>query len=78
MIPLLCFFTGLFQAVRALMIVGIVLGVIATVIGIFALKCLKIGNMEDNVKATMTLTTGIMFALAGNLFPKLYYHFIII
>ncbi|KAA0713077.1 Claudin-18 [Triplophysa tibetana] len=56
---------GLFQAVRALMIVGIVLGVIATMIGIFALKCLKIGNMEDNVKATMTLTTGIMFALAG-------------
>ncbi|XP_056606992.1 claudin-18-like [Triplophysa dalaica] len=56
---------GLFQAVRALMIVGIVLGVIATMIGIFALKCLKIGNMEDNVKATMTLTTGIMFALSG-------------
>lgn len=50
------------------MIVGIVLGVIATVIGIFALKCLKIGNMEDNVKATMTLTTGIMFALSGKTF----------
>lgn len=60
------------------MIVGIVLGVIATMIGIFALKCLKIGNMEDNIKATMTLTTGIMFALSGKtFFYVLYFHALI-
>ncbi|XP_028857436.1 claudin-18-like [Denticeps clupeoides] len=56
---------GLFQAVRALMIVGIVLGAIGVLIAIFALKCLKMGNMEDNVKATMTLTSGVMFILGG-------------
>lgn len=47
------------------MIVGIVLGAIGCLIAIFALKCLKMGNMEDNIKATMTLAAGIMFLLAG-------------
>ncbi|KAK5869294.1 hypothetical protein PBY51_024024 [Eleginops maclovinus] len=56
---------ALLQAVRALMIVGIVLGAIGVVIAIFALKCLKMGNMEDSIKATMTLTAGIMIILAG-------------
>uniref|UniRef100_A0A8D3E3U5 Claudin n=1 Tax=Scophthalmus maximus TaxID=52904 RepID=A0A8D3E3U5_SCOMX len=56
---------ALLQAVRALMIVGIVLGAIGCLIAIFALKCLKMGNMEDNVKATMTLAAGIMLLLAG-------------
>uniref|UniRef100_A0A4W4E5V8 Claudin n=1 Tax=Electrophorus electricus TaxID=8005 RepID=A0A4W4E5V8_ELEEL len=56
---------GLFQGVRALMIVAIVLGVIGAFIGVFALKCLKMGNMEDRVKATMTLTSGAMFVIAG-------------
>ncbi|XP_026783116.1 claudin-18-like isoform X1 [Pangasianodon hypophthalmus] len=56
---------GLFQGVRALMIVAIVLGVIGVLIAIFALKCLRMGNMEDRVKATMTLTSGVMFVIAG-------------
>nr|XP_040039231.1 claudin-18-like isoform X1 [Gasterosteus aculeatus aculeatus] len=56
---------ALLQAVRALMIVGIVLGAIGGLIAIFSLKCLKMGNMEDNIKATMTLTAGIMFLLGG-------------
>lgn len=47
------------------MIVGIVLGAIGGLIAIFSLKCLKMGNMEDNIKATMTLTAGIMFLLGG-------------
>lgn len=59
------FLSALLQAVRALMIVGIVLGAIGCLIAIFALKCLKMGNMEDNIKATMTLAAGIMFLLAG-------------
>ncbi|KAL0966704.1 hypothetical protein UPYG_G00298660 [Umbra pygmaea] len=58
-------FSGSFQAVRALMIVGIVLGVIGAMIGIFSLKCFKIGNMEDSSKAKMTLTVGVMFIIAG-------------
>ncbi|XP_030072914.1 claudin-18 isoform X2 [Microcaecilia unicolor] len=56
---------AMFQAVRALMIVGIVLGVIGLLIAIFALKCIHIGNMEDAAKANMTLTSGIMFIVAG-------------
>ncbi|KAJ0065214.1 hypothetical protein NL108_006589, partial [Boleophthalmus pectinirostris] len=56
---------ALLQAVRALMIVGLVLGAIGCLVSIFALKCLKMGNMEGNIKATMTLTAGAMHILAG-------------
>lgn len=56
---------ALLQAVRALMIISLILGGIALLISIFALKCLKIGNMEDKIKAIMTLTAGIMQILAG-------------
>ncbi|KAG9343220.1 hypothetical protein JZ751_014199, partial [Albula glossodonta] len=56
---------GSFQAVRALMIVGIVMGAIGVLISICALKCIKMGTMEDAAKAKMTLTSGIMFIIAG-------------
>ncbi|XP_049631960.1 claudin-18 [Suncus etruscus] len=56
---------AMLQAVRALMIVGIVLGVIGLLVSIFALKCIRIGSMEDSAKANMTLTSGIMFIVAG-------------
>ncbi|KAF5890937.1 claudin-18-like, partial [Clarias magur] len=58
-------YSGQFQAVRAMMVVGIVLGVIATVISLFSLKCFKMGSTEDSTKAKMTLTAGIMFIIAG-------------
>ncbi|KAM6948755.1 claudin-18 [Aplochiton taeniatus] len=58
-------FSGSFQAVRALMIVGVVLSVIGTVISVFSLKCLKMGSTEDSSKAKMSLTAGIMFLVAG-------------
>lgn len=57
--------SGLFQGVRALMIVSIVVGVVAVLVTIFALKCLRMGNMEQRVKAIMTLTSGAMFLIAG-------------
>ncbi|XP_004712180.1 claudin-18 [Echinops telfairi] len=56
---------AMLQAVRALMIVGIVLGAIGLLVSIFALKCIRIGNMEDSAKANMTLTSGIMFIISG-------------
>ncbi|NXT10683.1 CLD18 protein, partial [Prunella fulvescens] len=56
---------AMFQAVRALMIVGIVLGLLGLFVCIFALKCIRIGSMEDTAKANMTLTSGIMFIVAG-------------
>lgn len=57
--------TAMLQAVRALMIVGIVLGAISLLVSIFALKCIRIGSMEDSAKANMTLTSGIMFIISG-------------
>uniref|UniRef100_A0A8C9SCS4 Claudin n=1 Tax=Scleropages formosus TaxID=113540 RepID=A0A8C9SCS4_SCLFO len=54
-----------FQAVRALMIVGIVLGAIGVLISICSLKCIKMGSTEDGVKANMTLTAGVMLIVAG-------------
>ncbi|XP_034989807.2 claudin-18 isoform X2 [Zootoca vivipara] len=56
---------AMFQAVRSLMIVGIVLGAFGLLVAIFSLKCLRIGNMEDSAKANMTLTAGIMCIVAG-------------
>uniref|UniRef100_A0A672IS48 Claudin-18-like n=1 Tax=Salarias fasciatus TaxID=181472 RepID=A0A672IS48_SALFA len=53
------------QAVRALMIVGVILGLIGVLICIFALQCLKMGNMEENLRGSMSLTAGILFLLAG-------------
>lgn len=58
-------YSGSFQAVRALMIVAIVMGVVSALIGLFSLKCLKVGRMEDLTRAKMTLTTGVMFLAAG-------------
>ncbi|XP_038607994.1 claudin-18 [Tachyglossus aculeatus] len=56
---------AMLQAVRALMIVGIVLGAIGLLVSIFALKCIRIGSMEDSAKAHMTLTAGILFIVSG-------------
>nr|XP_020043136.1 claudin-18 isoform X1 [Castor canadensis] len=56
---------AMLQAVRALMIVGIVLGVFGILVSIFALKCIRIGSMEDSAKAKMTLTSGILFIISG-------------
>uniref|UniRef100_A0A3Q3IJR0 Claudin n=1 Tax=Monopterus albus TaxID=43700 RepID=A0A3Q3IJR0_MONAL len=54
-----------FQAVRALMIVGVVLSVLGAVISVFSLTCLTVNSMEDTTKAKMSLTAGIMFFIAG-------------
>ncbi|XP_061099746.1 claudin-18 [Conger conger] len=56
---------GSFQAVRALMIVGIVMGAIASLISICSLKCIRMGSTEDGTKAKMTLACGVMFIIAG-------------
>ncbi|KAM3875840.1 claudin-18-like [Diretmus argenteus] len=53
---------ALLRGARALMIVGIVIGSIGCMMAIIALTCLKMGN---NMKAMMTLASGIMFVLAG-------------
>ncbi|XP_040000083.1 claudin-18 isoform X2 [Xiphias gladius] len=58
-------FSGAFQAVRALMIVGVVLSVLGAVMSVFSLTCLTMNSMEDTTKAKMSLTAGIMFVVAG-------------
>lgn len=56
---------AMLQAVRALMVVGIVLGAFGILVSIFALKCIRIGSMEDSAKANMTLTSGVIFIVSG-------------
>lgn len=58
-------FSGSFQAVRALMIVGVVLSVLGAFISVFSLTCLTMTSMADTTKAKMSLTAGIMFIIAG-------------
>ncbi|XP_022610647.1 claudin-18-like [Seriola dumerili] len=58
-------FSGAFQAVRALMIVGVVLSVLGAVIAVFSLTCLTMNSMEETTKAKMSLTAGIMFIISG-------------
>ncbi|XP_078119560.1 claudin-18 [Sander vitreus] len=58
-------FSGSFQAVRALMIVGVVLGVLGAVISVFSLTCLTMNSMANTTKAKMSLTAGIMFIIGG-------------
>ncbi|XP_073347569.1 claudin-18 [Pagrus major] len=58
-------FSGSFQAVRALMIVGVVLSVLGTFISVFSLTCLTMTSMANTTKAKMSLTAGIMFITAG-------------
>lgn len=58
-------FSGHFQAVRALMVVAIVLSVTAAFISLFSLKCVKTRSMEHTTKAKMTLCAGVMFFIAG-------------
>ncbi|ETE64229.1 Claudin-18, partial [Ophiophagus hannah] len=56
---------AMLQAVRALMIVGIVLGAFGLLVATFSLKCLRMGNMEDSAKASMTLAAGVMCIVSG-------------
>ncbi|KAF7669799.1 hypothetical protein LDENG_00124220 [Lucifuga dentata] len=58
-------FSGMFQAVRALMIVSVVLSVLGALISVFSLKCLTMNSMADTTKAKMSLAAGIMFIIAG-------------
>ncbi|XP_078065369.1 claudin-15-like isoform X1 [Mustelus asterias] len=53
------------QACRALMIISIILGVIATVMALFGLKCTNIGSMEERTKGKVSLSGGLVFILSG-------------
>lgn len=48
------------------MIVSVVFGASGCLVALFALKCLKMGNVEDQMKASLTLTAGIVFLLTGS------------
>ncbi|KAJ3595010.1 hypothetical protein NHX12_004315 [Muraenolepis orangiensis] len=58
-------FSGTFQAVRALMIVGVVLSVLGAIVSLLSQKCLTMNSMSDSSKAKMSLIAGIMFIVAG-------------
>uniref|UniRef100_A0A452IEV0 Claudin n=1 Tax=Gopherus agassizii TaxID=38772 RepID=A0A452IEV0_9SAUR len=53
------------QACRALMIISIVLGLLATVLSLFGLKCTQVGMNNENTKVKISVTGGVIFILAG-------------
>ncbi|XP_048460095.1 claudin 15-like a [Rhincodon typus] len=53
------------QACRALMIISIILGVIATLVALFGLKCTNIGSMDEKAKGKISLSGGLVFILSG-------------
>ncbi|XP_016345965.1 claudin-18-like [Sinocyclocheilus anshuiensis] len=58
-------YSRILQAIRALMIVAILVGVIAVFIGFFCLKCLNMRCMDLLTKAKLMLSAGILFIIAG-------------
>uniref|UniRef100_A0A8C8RN66 Claudin n=1 Tax=Pelusios castaneus TaxID=367368 RepID=A0A8C8RN66_9SAUR len=53
------------QACRALMIISIILGLLATVLSLFGLKCVQVGMSNENTKVKIAVTGGATFILAG-------------
>uniref|UniRef100_A0A8C1WNU0 Claudin n=1 Tax=Cyprinus carpio TaxID=7962 RepID=A0A8C1WNU0_CYPCA len=58
-------YSRILQAIRALMIVAILVGVIAVFIGFFCLKCLNMRSMDLLTKGKLVLSAGILFIIAG-------------
>ncbi|KAL7842050.1 hypothetical protein SRHO_G00237390 [Serrasalmus rhombeus] len=53
------------QACRALMIVALILGLLSMITSILGLKCIQFGSTNDQTKAKIALTGGILFILAA-------------
>lgn len=64
-----CFLPGTLQATRALMVVGILLGLIAIFVATVGMKCMKC--LEDNEvqKMRMAVIGGVIFLIAGKRGP---------
>ncbi|XP_043080518.1 claudin-18 [Puntigrus tetrazona] len=58
-------YSRILQAIRALMIVAVLVGVIAVFIAFFCLKCLNIRSMDLLTKGKLVLSAGILFIIAG-------------
>ncbi|XP_016386381.1 claudin-18-like [Sinocyclocheilus rhinocerous] len=57
-------YSRILQAIRAMMIVAILVGVIAVFIGFFCLKCLNMRSMDLLTKGKLVLSAGILFIIA--------------
>ncbi|XP_043573455.1 claudin-6-like [Chiloscyllium plagiosum] len=53
------------QAARALMCLAVALGIFAAVVSCGGLKCTKFARAEERLKASLTVTGGILFIVAG-------------
>lgn len=54
--------TGAFWAVRALMVIGVLLSVLGAMM---SLTSLVLGSLEDSTKARMCLTAGVAIIIGG-------------
>ncbi|XP_018587620.1 claudin-7-like [Scleropages formosus] len=53
------------QASRALMIISLILGMFGVIVSLLGMKCVKVGNTSDQVKAKIAIIGGILFLLSG-------------
>ncbi|KPP61237.1 hypothetical protein Z043_120690, partial [Scleropages formosus] len=52
-------------ASRALMIISLILGMFGVIVSLLGMKCVKVGNTSDQVKAKIAIIGGILFLLSG-------------
>ncbi|XP_065131442.1 claudin 15-like a [Paramisgurnus dabryanus] len=53
------------QACRALMIIALILGLISIIVSTMGLKCINIGKRDEESKAKIAVSGGIIFIIAG-------------
>lgn len=64
-----CFLPGTLQATRALMVVGILLGLIAIFVATVGMKCMKCLEDDEVLKMRMAVIGGVIFLIAGKKGP---------
>lgn len=60
-----CFLSGTLQATRALMVIGILLGLIAIFVSTVGMKCMKCLEEDEVQKMWMAVIGGVIFLVSG-------------
>lgn len=65
-----CFLSGTLQATRALMVIGILLGLIAIFVATVGMKCMKCMEDDEAQKMRMAVFGGVIFLISGKRGPE--------
>lgn len=66
-----CFLSGTLQATRALMVIGILLGLIAIFVSTIGMKCMKCLEDDEVQKMWMAVIGGVIFITSGKRCPPI-------